>query len=1344
MGQSGPPDRVSSDVPEAATVAGPVMGRGVAGAAELPTVGVRLGGRYETLGLVGAGGGGVVFRARDAADGSLVALKVSTRLDGGAADAFEREARVLAQLQHPAIVKYLDHGTTPEGAYLAMELLAGETLRERLAHGPLAPEAACRLGARMLDALGFAHARGVVHRDFKPSNVFLPAGQLEQAKLLDFGIARELYGWARTLTGQVMGTPLYMAPEQATGRRDVDGRADLFAVGCVLVECITGRPLFAGVGTAGLAKLALADDVLADSDFPHLPPALGDVLRPLLARDPAHRPSDARAVARQLESLAGALQTVSAPAEATALGSREARSMVVLMVGAPQEGASSSTAESLVADLARRHQGHVQTLLSGALLVSFGPGGSRELATLAARAALALRPLVIGRALALALGRATVEGRTVVSAAIDETTRLLAPTPDAAAAFGRSGVVYVDSHAAALLADGFEVESCETAFGTAHVLRGEQAVREGQRLLLGREVPFVGRERELASLEALVLECFDDERAHSSLVVAPAGGGKSRLKRALRQSVSRANPQAWVLVGQADPLAAGAPYGVLAAALRRAAQIAEPGASTENQGRLRALLAEVLATSLPDDRERILAFIGEIMGVWGEGNVPLRLRSARQDPRSLSDQVRLAWLDLLAGALARGPVFLVLEDLHWADGPSLQLAELALRTHRDRPLFVLGFARPEVNDRFPNLWRDVSDRQTLPPLRPRACRELVRAVLPDLAPERLELLVARADGNPFFLEELLRVESQTGAADERLVPPTILAALQTRLDTVGEGGKQVLRAASVFGERFSREGVEALLPQEVQQDVEAWLDVLASAELVARPLPPGAGHGAAWQFRHALVRDAAYDTLLESDKRVGHRLAARHLAATGEREGALLAAHYELAGDRKLARHHYRVAAEQALEAGDAEGVKARCAQAQNLGAAGEELGWLRLVACRAVMWQGAWPVGEELAREAYALLPGLVRIEALTELIIALGQQQKTDEMRARFRELMSLEPQGADRAAWAYAALRSGGLFVVLLGERTEVVELVARTRQVAALGDLRLSAMWHNVRSQEALMSGAMAQCQHEAEAALAAFETAGDIREACGVLNNLVCVLTDLGKLERAERRALRLLALSERLGLYTASVARVNLACIYLARGEAGRVAETVRQAMASEQVSVDPRVQGFCHLLLAQAALAQNRPELAVSAASEAVSRLAKAPAILFTAEAALSRALLQVGQRAEARIYAQSAVASLERGGVAEHAEFMVWLAGIEVARADGDTLWARTLTEKAAGALDRRLMNLTADEDRERALSALPDVALIERHARALGVAFPRVPHVWIPSFDDPSGVSTLLGDA
>ncbi|HTJ41039.1 MAG TPA: serine/threonine-protein kinase, partial [Kofleriaceae bacterium] len=286
---------------------------------------------YAVDAVVGRGGMGTVYRARTAA-GAPVAIKVLDHAADDALDRFSREVRTLAALRHPAVVAYLDHGARAGVHYLVTEWLEGETLADRLARDRLSVDDVLALARRVADALAACHARGIVHRDLKPSNLFLVGGAPAQVKLLDFGIAfvdGATHG--NTRTGTLLGTPEYMAPEQARGERGIDARADVFSLGCVLYEALTASSPFRGDHMVGvLAKILFADPAPVDALCPEAPPALCDLITRMLAKDRRARPGDGAAVREHLDAISATHAAVAgAPGAGFAVTERNLVSVVV-------------------------------------------------------------------------------------------------------------------------------------------------------------------------------------------------------------------------------------------------------------------------------------------------------------------------------------------------------------------------------------------------------------------------------------------------------------------------------------------------------------------------------------------------------------------------------------------------------------------------------------------------------------------------------------------------------------------------------------------------------------------------------------------------------------------------------------------------------------------------------------------------------------------------------------------------------------------------------------------------------------------------------------------------------
>lgn len=279
-------------------------------------VGSIVGGRYRIDGVLGSGGMGAVFAATHVHNGKKVAVKV---LHGGFAfhpdmrDRFVREAHVLAALEHPNVVEIYDSGAGEDGSvFIVMALLEGRTLRERLDRdGPLPPDQAVDIARQTLDALGAAHERGIVHRDVKPPNIFLLEDTSRlRVKVLDFGIAQvedaDLAAERLTRDGQVPGTPQYMSPEQLASR-PLDGRSDIYSIGAVLYEMLSGHPPFDDRDFLALAAHVMRrDPVPLASRGGAVSRALSDATLRLLEKDSADRYQTACSAARALARAVGA------------------------------------------------------------------------------------------------------------------------------------------------------------------------------------------------------------------------------------------------------------------------------------------------------------------------------------------------------------------------------------------------------------------------------------------------------------------------------------------------------------------------------------------------------------------------------------------------------------------------------------------------------------------------------------------------------------------------------------------------------------------------------------------------------------------------------------------------------------------------------------------------------------------------------------------------------------------------------------------------------------------------------------------------------------------------------
>lgn len=1033
--------------------------------------------RFEIDQHASAGGMGEVYRARDRATGDVVGIKVLLPERAPEVARFEREARLLAELRHPGIVRYVAHGVTATSSpYIAMEWLDGCDLASFLVKRRPTIEESVMIAARAAEALGFAHERGVVHRDLKPTNLFLVGGDVNRLKLLDFGIAWLCEEARMTQAGVLVGTPAYMAPEQARSDQEVDARADVFSLGCVLFECISGRPAFSGERLmAILAKILIQDPPRARELRPDVPAELDALLAKMLAKEPEGRPRDGSEVAAALASIGalitppGASRRLATAARRTSLTGGERRALSVVLIGpGRREGSGNAGAASddELRAIARDAGGRLEHLADGSAVVTFaGVGLASDQAAQAAQCALALRARTGStRPIALATGSGELSGGVPLGEAIDKAVRMISSAsahahPRAGAPVGGLATVALDEVTAALLDARFDVVEGEAGL----FLAGERELAEGTRTLLGKPTPCVGRDRELTNLEVILAECVEDSVAQAVLMTAPAGAGKSRLAYELLRKVRQARPDVQIWLSRGDSLRAGSAFAMLSQALRVACGIREGEAIDVRRDKLRARVASRVGAA---DQARVTEFLGELCAIpYPEAN-GARLQAARRDPQLMSDQMRVAWEDFLRAECAVNPVLIVLEDLHWGDLPTVRFIDGALRRLGNLPWMVLALARPEVSDVFPKVWAERGALEIrLKGLTVRASQRLARQVLgADANAETIDLIVTLADGNAFYLEELIRAtaEQRRGA-----LPQTVVSMVQSRLGALDVESRRVLRAASIFGDVLWPGGVSALLGGGLRTPaVHARLAELAEREVLVRRQESRFPGEEELMFRHALLREGAYAMVTEEDRSLGHRLAGEWLESRGEQEPMVLAEHFERGNDPARAAGYYARAAELANKGGDTASALRRAERGLSCCEGAARIDLLGLI-CETYVWHPelastSAPYAEEVMRLA---APGSVpwARAALTRLMGAL-QRRRPDEFMDTVQAVAKAEPL-PDAVGHLVWALGSGVFYLDRQGLIDDAERMLARAHSIVdPLGESdRIAAGWlHSVHA------------------------------------------------------------------------------------------------------------------------------------------------------------------------------------------------------------------------------------------------------------------------------------------
>jgi hypothetical protein len=1267
--------------------------------------------RFRVGALIGQGGMSRVYQAHDELTGATVALKLLLDPGAGARSEarFLREAELLAELDHPAIVRHVAHGKSPEGIdYLAMEWLAGEDLARRLRRGRLTVDEVMQLLRRCAGALAAAHERGVIHRDLKPSNLFLVEDAVAGIKVLDFGIARRVdAGQTLTRTGAILGTPQYMSPEQVRGELPLSPASDVYALGCIAHECLSGAPPFHADSLAALFVQILLDPAPSvHARCPEAPRALAALIGRTLAKDPAARPRDAAALLAELERATGDLGVASAPTLVADAPPQRATPrdpqlccVVHAVPGSPTGGsiAARASLDGALAELGVR----CEWLVDGSLIAVVSSGASAtDQALVAAHAALLIRGLWPGARVALTTGQTEVEGRRPVGEAVERSARLLA-APDAIEATG----IWVDPLSARLLERRFALE----ARGAAYLLASEHAVEDAARPVLRKPTPCVGRESELGILDLVLHGCIAEPEARVVVVTGPPGAGKSRLRHEfLRRLGARAEDHT-VLLGAGELMQAGAPYAALAGSLRRLCGLL----AGETPAAARARFTARIGARLTGDATRIIDFLAEMCELPDSGPSSAAVRAARDDPAIKHAQIQRAFIDWLTAECAAGPVLLVLDDLQWGDRLTVALIDQALRSLAVAPLLVLALARTELNEAFPRLWAEHHPQEiALRPLGRRACERLVQHMLgAEATPEVVAQLAQHSAGNALYLEEIIRAYADS---HDPAPPATVLAMLQARLGRLPIAQRRVLRVASVFGAAFRRSWLHALLADErAAHSIDVDLAALVDAEL----LEP-AREADDLVFRHELTRRAAYALLSDDERRALHRAAGLHLAGTDAPAPRVCAEHLLLGEEPRLAGLWLLRSARQALDNNDLTGAQELAERADEVDpdAPGE------LAALRAMLayWQSDYTACERHAAVALQQLPrgsaGYFRV--LGDAIVVgtrLNHPEAVAGLLAQVAETHLDEPARRERVI----CLARAALQATIVGPLAAADALLARLLPLLdadLLAEPLVRAQVEHALGLRAAMRGDLAEYAEHLELVVAAFEEAGDLRNLAVERTTLANCYFHLGMAARAEQLGRDNLAECERLRAPQAiGFARMSLGGILAHRPETREEARRLLAEAEADCVAIaHPRRRGVLHIHKALLAHEEDDPITAATEATRAAELLVGIPSFRAWALAITARALVRQGRAAAALPAAREATAIHDELGALPTAEFLPRLALVETLLALGEQAAARTHAIAACDGVARRAARIADPRRRAHYLE-------IDAHTRLRALADP-----------------------
>ena len=921
--------------------------------------------QYKIIKEIGHGGMGNVYLAEDTKLNRHVALKFLTpelMRDAEAKERFLREARAASSLDNPNICTIHEINETKDGQlFICMTYYEGESLKDKIKHGPIEPEEAIEFILQICQGLKTAHKNGLIHRDIKPANILITREGI--VKIVDFGLAKLVDQTRITKDKTTMGTVAYLSPEQASGG-EVNHKTDIWALGVILYEMCTNKLPFdqeydAAIIYAIIDKTPEPPAVIQ----PGIPKELEKIIFRCLRKKVEDRYSSVDELIKDLIRVKNSIGIQLSSNDRIKTESKretERRMSTIVFAEIPEYNELQNTLDDeevgsimnecleLFRKISDTHFGILKRISANNFMILFGvPHAKEDTPKQAINFSIKLRNRLSDfnknrestMPLSIKIGINT--GKALVDEMILDNKReysVIGDTVDHASMLkdiATKGQIYIGAETYRYTKNDFDFrlikpvlkEGKHKGITVYELLSEKEKIYRkvhGMERMIYSEI--IGREKELDKIQYHVLKLINGEGSILS-IIGEAGIGKSRLIAELRQKEEIKKVR--LAEGRALAVGKNLAFHPVIEIIKQLAGITEEDNETESLHKIEENIRQVY----PEGLSEILPFIATLIGMKLSGKYAERIKGIEGE--ALEKLILKNLKDYLIKNAQSKPLIFIVEDLHWADLSSVELLESLYRLTEKHCILFINVFRPDYPETSDRILATIKDRYSkyhtemfLNPLTDEHAETLINTLLKieALPPKFNAQIRERAEGNPFYIEEIVRSFIDAGLivfengkfivakkSKSIIIPETINELLLTRIDNLDESNRTLLKIASVIGRHFFYK-ILAVLAENIEQ-IDGKLAYLQETQLILK------GQRMAeveYLFKHALVQQAVYSTLLVKQRKQLHAKVAQAIETTfhdrmPEFYGTL-AFHYSIAEDPDKAEYYLVLAGEQALK----------------------------------------------------------------------------------------------------------------------------------------------------------------------------------------------------------------------------------------------------------------------------------------------------------------------------------------------------------------------------------------------------------------------------------------------